>query len=194
MDDGIITFDDFPYNMMKFVDLINESEEMKWKILDYHNQEFVLNSIVDSTVYTVEGHKKFLASLPTLKRKHYIVYFDNKPIGKYSFDIDDCGDKVTNAGNYLFYESDLMSGMGFLMVCFFYRYVFEVVGAKEIHSSARNTNNNSISIGKRLGMKVVKKDKDKTYAVGFLDSYLEKIPRVNEILVKSFSTIYSGKA
>ena len=50
MSKKIITYNKPPFDRMKMVDLADETKEMQWAIIDYHNQVFVLNGIIDNVV------------------------------------------------------------------------------------------------------------------------------------------------
>ena len=43
--DKYIKFSKKPYDRVFLVDLIDETDDMKWKVLYYHNQDFVLKSL-----------------------------------------------------------------------------------------------------------------------------------------------------
>ena len=168
-----ITFMEFPYNRMCMVDLIDETEEMKWKILKYHNQPFVLNKIVDGKPFTAEGHAEFLKVLPTLKRKQYILYLDGREIGKLSWTPDDNGKVLRDAGYFLFHEADLMSGNGNLMAGFLHHYIFDVLKIEKMESYANLSNTNSIGVFKKFGNRVVKQDDKFMYFEGTADDFHE---------------------
>lgn len=180
-----ITFKDEPFNRLRFADLRNESEEMKWKILEYHNQPWVLAHIY-GPAFTEEQHVKFLQALPTMKRKHYIVYFDGYPIGKYSFDVS--SDAVENPGNYLFYEQDTMTGLGALMQYAFMKYVFEDLGVKYLRYSVRkdNSNNNAKSENNR-GVRIIGED-DEQY---FYESDAESTAAIRGKYEKGLKILFS---
>ena len=178
MDD--IVFQEKPFDKIKFVDLINESDEMKWKILVYQNQKFVLDSIVDSTIFTREGHEKFLNSLDNLNRKHFIAYFEGRAIGKMSYTPD--GNSVSSVGYYLFNLEDTMSGLGLLMVSSIFMYLFEVKKFDIVYGSAKKTNKNSNSIAKKYGCRVYKKDDKCNYYVCERNDYLSKCTKFKENL------------
>lgn len=156
-----ITFQEEPFNRLRFADLRNETEEMKWKILEYHNQPWVLAHIY-GPAFTEEQHVKFLQALPTMKRKHYIVYFDDYPIGKYSFDLG--SNAVENTGNYLFFEEDAMTGLGALMQYAFMKYAFEELGAKYLRYSVRKDNsNNNVKPDNKCGVRIIGEDDEQYF-------------------------------
>ena len=180
-----ITFKDEPFSRLRFADLRNESEEMKWKILEYHNQPWVLAHIYGSA-FTEEQHVKFLQALPTMKRKHYIVYFDGYPIGKYSFDVS--SDAVENPGNYLFYEQDTMTGLGALMQYAFMKYVFEDLGVKYLRYSARKDNsNNNAKQDNNCGVRIIGED-DEQY---FYESDAESTAAIRGKYEKGLKILFS---
>ncbi len=160
----IIKFDDPLYSRMYWVDMRDVPKDLQWKVLEYHNQKFVLDKIVGGA-FTEEQHRNFLEHLDEIiEKKHryqYIVYFDDRPVEKYSFTID--GDIVKDTGNFLFFEKDLRSGIGFLGTCFFYRYVFEVLNAKKMSYSAYLSNRKQVSFLKKLGSKIVDITEDKVF-------------------------------
>ena len=155
--EDIIIFNDSGYDRMHFINLICETEEIKWKILEFHNQEFLLDKI-GGGVFTREGHMKFLNELPRLERKHYIVYFDDRAVGKYGFKFEN--NCISDLSNYLFFETDLMSGIGLLMRVAFFKYVFEVLNVDKITYKVLKTNKSTISLSKKTGAIVVGEEND----------------------------------
>ncbi|SFH98239.1 Acetyltransferase (GNAT) domain-containing protein [Selenomonas ruminantium] len=185
MNDKEIIYDSPPYDKMKMVDLSAESEDMQWAILDYHNQSFVLNNIVDNMVFTREGHANFLAKYPTMQRKQYIVYYDGKAIGKVSFTPLENGE-YESMGYYLFHEEDLHKHFGMLMVTFCYHYLFDQKKAKKLKYSALKGNKASQRISLRLGCKIVREDGEKVYLECQRDDYEEHIADVDKYLAAYF--------
>ena len=147
-----ITFPEQPYARMFMRNLLDETEEMKWKLLDYHNQDFVLACSVDTRPYTEEGHRKFLESLPGLKRRHYIVYFDGRAIGKHSYDIEE--GRITDSSTFFFHREDIMSGLGVLWEAFILRFSFEYLKVESYAFSVRKDNKPMMSAMKRLAQRV----------------------------------------
>ena len=41
---NIIHINEPGYSRIKFINLLVETEEMKWKILEFHNQKFILDA------------------------------------------------------------------------------------------------------------------------------------------------------
>ncbi|HCB92598.1 MAG TPA: hypothetical protein DEP57_02110 [Selenomonas sp.] len=143
-----VTFSDYPYSRMMMRNLCDESDEMKWKILDYHNQDFVLACSIDTRPYTVEGHRKFLQALPNLKRKHYIAYFDGRAVGKFSYEMD--GNHVIDSGTFLFHKEDLMTGLGLFFEMFSTRFLFECIKAESYAFNVRKDNTPMLRAMKRI--------------------------------------------
>ena len=166
-----ITFLEKPYNRLQMVDLLDESDEMKWKIFDYHNQKFVLQNIVDDRPFTKEGHAEFLQKLPALARKHYIVYFDGQPLGKFGWELVEAEKRLNAPGYYLFHEKDMMGGLGLLMVSFLYHYAFDVLTVRSIHHEAKCSNKNSVLLSKHFGNRVVKENDTLIYFECTADLY-----------------------
>ncbi|WP_196606661.1 GNAT family N-acetyltransferase [Pectinatus frisingensis] len=181
---NLITFDKNPYNHIKIIDLIDESDYMKWKILDYHNQKFILDNIVVQTPFTREGHSNFLKLLPTLKRKQYITYFDNRAIGKVSFTPVDYGWDVF--GYHLFHENDLGKGYGFLMVAAFFLYGFVNLHICKLTTTVRLFNYASMRILQCLGCRIEKQDNQLFYLICTEKDYMSEKEKVSSILAKKF--------
>lgn len=185
--DKYIKFSKKPYDRVFLVDLIDETDDMKWKVLDYHNQDFVLKSIVNGQPFTRDGHKKFLEILPSLKRKQYIVYFDHRAIGKLSWTPSDDGKVISDSGYFLFNEDDLMSGMGLIMAAVSFHYIFDVLNVEIIHTSALIGNKNSRNLGKRFGFKVVGKDEQCVFMDCTKEDYHRVYKSIDELLELYFS-------
>lgn len=188
-----ITFMEYPYSRMCMVDLLDETEEIKWKILDYHNQDFVLKNIVNGRPFNAEGHAEFLKALPTLKRKQYILYLDGRDIGKLSWTPDDSGKILTDAGYFLFHEEDLMSGIGALMAGFLHHYVFDVLKIEKMESHANLFNTNSIGITKRFGSRVVRQDERFMYFEITAADYYKQSAEIDSLLCSFLSHIIKEK-
>lgn len=187
--DRRITFSKKPYDRVYLVDLIDETDDMKWKILEYHNQDFVLKNVVNGKPFTREGHKKFLEMLPSLKRKQYIVYFDNRAVGKLSWTPNDDGKIINDSGQFLFHEDDLMSGVGVLITATLFYYIFDVLNADIIHTSALINNKKSISLGKRFGCKIVGRDEQYVFCDCTKEDYHKVSKPIDELLEKYFSEL-----
>lgn len=181
-----ITFLEKPYNRLQMVDLLDESDEMKWKIFDYHNQKFVLQNIVDDRPFTKEGHAEFLQKLPALARKHYIVYFDGQPLGKFGWELVEAEKRLNAPGYYLFHEKDMMGGLGLLMVSFFYHYAFDVLKVRSIHHEAKRSNKNSVRLSKHFGNRVVKEDDTLIYFECTAEAYQARKDDVDALLREYF--------
>ena len=171
----IIEFQEIGFTKIKFVNLIDESEEIKWKVLEWHNQDFLLDKI-GGDKYSIELHKQFLANLPNSKTKHYVVYYDGRAIGKYEFKLS--ATEIFDLANYLFYEADIMSGLGLLMRQAFFKYAFEVLKVKKISYQVFKSNIGSVSFSKKTGAVICSED-EKSYFYQMTDSryliYKEKI-------------------
>lgn len=183
-----IIFRDEPYNRLSFIDLRDETEEMKWKILEYHNQPWVLSHIAGSA-FTREQHIMFLENLSKIQRFHYIVYFDEHAIGKYSFDLKE--DAVENTGDYLFFEKDTMTGLGPLMHYAFLKHAYDDLGVKYIRFSVCRSNEmgvrNNVKRNKKLGIRLIGEDKDYYYFEHDLNSRLANRREMDEKLKVIFA-------
>ena len=184
--ENVITYNKHPYDKMKMVDLENESEEMKWAILDYHNQDFVLNGIVNNTPFTPEGHADFLAKYPYMRRRQYIVYYNNRAIGKISVTpISD--DEYDDLGCYLFHKEDLHKRLGMLVMSFAYHYLFDVRKAKKIKYDIRKINKNSQRISISLGCKIISENNDRFNMECSYDDYKKRISNIDGELAEFFA-------
>lgn len=181
------TFAEKPYNRLQMVDLLHESEKMKWKILDYHNQDFVLKTIADDTRFNKDGHAVFLKKLPNMSRKHYIVYYEGRALGKLSWSPIEDGERLEELGYYLFNEEDLMGGLGLLMVSFFYHYAFDVLKVHSIHHEAKRSNKNSVRLSKHFGNRVVREDDTLVYFECTAEAYQARKDDVDALLREYFS-------
>ena len=169
-------------------DLLQESAAMQQKILEYHNQAFVLNSIGDSQPFTPEGHRRFLESLPHLERKHYIVYFDHEPIGKFSFNPPGKNaDFADELGDYLFFEDDLRSGLGVLLRMFSERYLFECLGIREVRFSVRKDNKASNATSRKMGARQVSEAGGLNFYTVSKDDYIKARGKYDPILQAAFA-------
>ncbi len=185
MSKKIITYNKPPFDRMKMVDLADETEEMQWAILDYHNQDFVLNSIVDNTVFTREGHAKFLKNYPQMTRRQYIVYYKDKAIGKLSFTPQNDG-IILEPGYFLFHKTDLRNGLGMLLIVFAYHYWFDELKAIKIKHCALKSNKNSVKISKQLGNTVINTDDDKVYFECTRENFFKNSADIDDLLVSYF--------
>ena len=181
----MFTLDKEPYSRMKMVDLIDETDTMKWAILDYHNQKFVLDNIVDSKIFTREGHAEFLNKYPTLKRKQYIVYIDNRDLGKISF-LPDKNNVYSGIGYYLFHENDMHKHLGLLMVSFAYHFLFDELNAEKVVYSALKNNESSIGLSKRLGCRIVQDDEKIVYLECTRGDFYKCASNIDEYLKNVF--------
>lgn len=175
-----IKFNEPGFNKITFVDLLDETEDIKWKILEWHNQDF-LRGKIDKEKYTAESHKIFLQKLPNSKRKHYIVYYEKRPIGKYDFIID--GQNVSDLGNYLFFEEDLMTGIGLLMRQAFLKYVFEDLRLNKITYKVYKSNKSTISLSKKTGGIIIADDEEWIFFEITTERWLAKKEKI-DMLVK----------
>lgn len=171
-----IVFAEYPFTRIEFIDLLDESKDMQWKILDYHNQDFVLNSIVDSVVFTPEGHEKFLKILPTLDRKHLIAYVDGRPVGKVSYSPTDLN-KSEHIGYYLFHQDDMGKGYGLLMVTALFVHLFSR-GFDELYTSVKISNSSSNGLLQKLGAKIYKTDAKCNYYVCCKEDFYAQLEKI----------------
>ena len=174
-----ITFQEPGFNRVYFIDLLDETEDIKWKILEWHNQDF-LRGKLDKEKYSIESHKNFLENLLYSKRKHYIAYFDGRPVGKYDFIAD--GQMILDSGSYLFFEKDLMSGIGLLTRHAFLKYVFENLKLNKIAYKVYKTNRSVISLSKKMGGVIVAEDNDCIFFEITIDSWLEKKEKIDKLV------------
>ena len=181
MSKKFITYNKPPFDRMKMVDLVDETEEMQWAILDYHNQDFVLNNIVDNTVFTCDDHKAFLEKYPSMKRRQYIVYYNCRAIGKVSFTPLEDG-IYDDLGYYLFHKKDLHKKYGLLMVSFVYHYIFDILNARKIKCTILPKNISSQRLSLSLGCKIVKEDNKLVYLECLREDYQKSISNIDEQL------------
>lgn len=150
----IIKFDDPLYSRMYWVDMRDVPKELQWKVLEYHNQKFVLDKIVGEA-FTEEEHRNFLEHLDeiieTKHRPQYIVYFDGRPVGKYSFTVEE--NVIPNTGLFLFHEEDQGKGIGLFMKMFFFKYVFEKCKIVSVKDQIYDDNVSQIRLKQLFGEK-----------------------------------------
>lgn len=169
---------------IKFINLLNESEDIKWKILELHNKSELLGKI-DGVMYTIDGHRKFLDNLHNSKEQHYVVYFDNRPVAKYNFTIE--SNIVTDIGNYMFAIEDRLSGLGLLIDYFLSFYLFECLDIEKVCFRVLKTNRKQVSYSKKTGGKIIFEDERMFYFEKQKSTFQNTKTKMEEILNLMFN-------
>ncbi len=119
------------------------------QLLEWRNQRFVRENMVDDNLITIEDHRKYLEKLRTGdKQKVYIAFFDGRPVAVMTFRFNE--DNI-ESGSYVINEDDLSKGLGVVTGYARFEYIFSRLPDGKMQTVILEHNKKNISLQRNFG-------------------------------------------
>ena len=119
------------------------------KVLDWRNQEYVRNNMIDSSVIPLENHKRYIEKLKNSDTQEvYIAFLADAPLAVMTFVITD---DFVESGSYLVNEEDLGKGYGVITGYARFEYIFNNFPNRKMRTIILEHNKKNISLQKNFG-------------------------------------------
>lgn len=130
-----------------FKDVLDTSYTMT--LLEWRNQEFVRENMLNNTAITMEQHKNYLDLLEKDKTQRvFIAFFREEPVAVMTMKKRD---GYIETGSYLVHEDDMGKGLGVITGYARMEYVFNVMPEGEMRTVILGHNKKNLSLQKNFG-------------------------------------------
>lgn len=145
--------------------LRNIAQQDKEMIFRWRNLENVRKMMINSNEISLQEHNAWFRSV-ILKEKnlHYILYYQEKPIGYIGYKIE--GEGILSPGLYI--GEKINPEAGLYIVAFSIDIGFSILNAKTLKTKIKVENRASVSISKYMGYNLV--EYDNKYFLAILNS------------------------
>lgn len=145
-------------NRIRFVNLLDADEEMKWQVRAWRNSDFVRRNMLSTHIITESEHENFLSKLQKDDSvKYYIAFYDDEPIGVLNMHIDFDG-KKSEFGYYLSNIKYVDSGFGAILEYVLLNHAFFDLKLDIVFCRTLSSNKKVVSLHKRFGFDIKNHD------------------------------------
>jgi len=136
------------------------------KLLEWRNQDFVRENMVDDRVISEENHMAFLEKLKTDdSMKVYLAFYDNKPVAVMTFRYNN---NIIESGSYIIDKDDLSKGFGVVTGYARFEYIFGQFPDSSMQTVILEHNKKNIRLQENFGCIL-----DKTIKIKKTDGTIE---------------------
>lgn len=134
-------------NLVYFKDVLDTPYTMS--MLEWRNQEYVRENMLDNIPISIEQHKKYLDYLSKEKTQRvFITFFQDEPVAVMTMKHRD---GYIETGSYLIHEDDMGKGIGVITGYARMEYVFKVMPQGEMRTVILGHNKKNLSLQKNFG-------------------------------------------
>lgn len=136
---------------VEFKNVLYLSEEYKYKIREWRNQDFVRNNMINRNIISLDEHVKFLQNLELNSFKEmYLAFYDNVPFAILQLDFSE-DNQIMELGYYLIDSENLGCGLGVILNYASLKYAFERRNVKKIVGRVLSFNRSALRLNTKMG-------------------------------------------
>lgn len=137
--------------MITFENILNVDESLQLEVMDWRNNENVRKNMFSDDLITKEQHVNWLKSLKTDKKNSfYVIFYENEPVGVFSFNNMSKEHLVSSWGFYL-RQDKKMPAISLLIEEKIINYYFNNLGYHKLNCEVLETNPKIIKLHKHFG-------------------------------------------
>jgi len=119
------------------------------ELLEWRNQKFIRENMVDKSIIDSENHLKYIERLrASSTQKVFIAFYDDNPVAVMTFKFMD---NIIESGSYVIHEEDMGSGFGVVTGYARFEYIFDRMPEGKMQTIILAHNQKNISLQKNFG-------------------------------------------
>jgi len=173
-------------NKIRFVNLLDADEEMKWQVRAWRNNDFVRRNMLSSHIISESEHEKFLSKLQKDDAvRYYIAFYDDEPIGVLNMHIDFYGRK-SEFGYYLSNIKYVDSGFGAVLEYVLLNHAFYELKLETVFCRTLLKNKKVVALHKRFGFDEMSQDGEICFQSISVSKWIDKRKHIENIIGSIF--------